>query len=74
MVACGGCVTSAAGATTAVLLWGATSRTRRHLGQGFEDEGMDLTVLFTELPLVAAAGALLPALVYALAAHFLTRR
>jgi hypothetical protein len=67
-------MTSAAGATTAVLLWAAASRTRLRLGQGFENEGMDLTVLFTELPLVAAAGALVPALVYVLAARLLTRR
>lgn len=49
---CGGCALSAAGATAAPLLWLSMPRTQRHLGGGFENEGMDLTVLLTELPLV----------------------
>lgn len=51
-VTCGGCSLSAAGATAAPLLWLSMPRTQRHLGGGFENEGMDLTVLLTELPFV----------------------
>ncbi|WP_028807944.1 hypothetical protein [Streptomyces canus] len=61
-VTCGGCALSAAGATAAPLLWLSMSRTQRHLGGGFEDEGMDYSVLLTELPLVILAGAFLPVL------------
>ncbi|WP_284433935.1 hypothetical protein [Streptomyces sp. TUS-ST3] len=61
-VACGGCVLSAVGATAAPLLWLSMPRTRRHLGGGFENEGMDYTVLLTELPFVVLGGAFLPLL------------
>ncbi|MFF7644258.1 hypothetical protein [Streptomyces canus] len=61
-VTCGGCALSAAGATAAPLLWLSLPRTERHLGGGFENEGMNLTVLLTELPLVILAGAFLPVL------------
>jgi hypothetical protein len=70
-VACGGCVLSMVGALAATLLWFSSARTRVHLGEGFENEGMDLSVLFTELPLVFLAGAVLPALVLALLARVL---
>lgn len=59
---CGGCGLSALGATAAPLLWLSMPRTRRHPGGGFENEGMDLTVLLTELPLVTLGGAFLPLL------------
>jgi hypothetical protein len=59
-------VLSAAGAVAATLVWFSTDRTQVHLGGGFENEGMDLGVLVTELPLVFVAGAVLPVLVYAL--------
>ncbi|MFF7948803.1 hypothetical protein [Streptomyces griseorubiginosus] len=65
-VTCGGCALSAAGATTAPLLWLSMPRTERHLGGGFENEGMNLTVLLTELPLVILAGAFLPVLILTL--------
>ncbi|MFD5589937.1 hypothetical protein [Streptomyces griseorubiginosus] len=65
-VTCGGCALSAAGATAAPLLWLSMPRTERHLGSGFENEGMDLTVMLTELPLVILAGALLPVLILTL--------
>ncbi|WP_020134450.1 hypothetical protein [Streptomyces sp. 351MFTsu5.1] len=65
-VTCGGCALSAAGATAAPLLWLSLPRTGRHLGGGFENEGMDLTVLLTELPLVILAGAFLPVLILTL--------
>jgi hypothetical protein len=62
-VTCGGCALSAVGAIGAPLLWLSLPRTRRHLGGGFENEGMDWTVLLTELPFVVLGGALLPLLV-----------
>ncbi|MFF7050640.1 hypothetical protein ACFY94_19975 [Streptomyces griseorubiginosus] len=65
-VTCGGCVLSAAGATAAPLLWLSMPRTERHLGAGFENEGLNLTVLLTELPLVILAGAFLPVLILTL--------
>ncbi|SEQ69366.1 hypothetical protein SAMN04487983_1007106 [Streptomyces sp. yr375] len=71
-VTCGGCVLSVAGALAATALWLTSPRTRIHLGHGFEDEGLDLSVLVTELPLVFLAGALLPVLVYAPLARLLT--
>jgi hypothetical protein len=66
---CGGCALSALGATAAPLLWLSMPRTRRHLGGGFENEGMDLTVLLTELPLVVLGGAFLPLLVLTVSAR-----
>ncbi|WP_406218407.1 hypothetical protein [Streptomyces canus] len=63
-VTCGGCALSAAGATAAPPLWLSMPRTQRHLGGGFENEGMDLTVLLTELPFVVLGGAFLPLLVF----------
>jgi hypothetical protein len=71
---CGGCLLSAAGATAATLWWGTSGRTQRHLGNGFEGEGTDYGVLWTELPLVAVAGAVLPALAWGLVAYRLSRR
>lgn len=71
---CGGCVLSAAGATAAASAWGTSGRTRRHLGAGFENEGSDYTVLWTELPFVVLAGAVLPALAWGLLAYLLSRR
>ncbi|CAL9470283.1 hypothetical protein SUDANB6_02823 [Streptomyces sp. enrichment culture] len=72
--ACGGCLLSAAGATAATLWWGSSGRTRRHLGGGFEGEGSDYGVLWTELPLVIVTGAVLPALAWGLVAYLLSRR
>ncbi|MGP4048625.1 hypothetical protein [Streptomyces sp. 2A115] len=71
---CGGCVLSIAGATAAALTWASSARTRRHMGAGFEGEGTDYSVLLTELPLVVAAGAALPALACALLIHQMRRR
>ena len=73
-VTCAGCLLSAAGATAATLVWAATPRTRRHLGGGFEGEGTDYSAVLTELPLVALAGALVPALACLLLAYLLGRR
>ncbi|MCI3278575.1 hypothetical protein [Streptomyces cylindrosporus] len=65
-VTCGGCALSAVGAVAAPLWWLSTPRTRRHLGGGFEGEGMDYTVLLTELPFVILGGAFIPLLVFML--------
>ncbi|MEU9327565.1 hypothetical protein AB0D91_27760 [Streptomyces canus] len=73
-VSCGGCALSAAGATAAPLLWLSMSRTQRHLGGGFENEGMDLTVLLTELPFVVLGGAFLPLLVFTVLLRLVDRR
>jgi hypothetical protein len=73
-VTCGGCALSAAGATAAPLLWLFMPRTRRHLGGGFENEGMDLSVLLTELPFVVLGGAFLPLLVLTLLVRLTGRR
>ncbi|MEF9905322.1 hypothetical protein [Streptomyces sp. P9-A2] len=71
---CGGCLVSVAGAVGAVLAWGTSDRTQRHLGNGFENEGMDFGAVLTELPLVFLAGAVLPALLWWLGARVLRRR
>lgn len=65
---------SVVGAVAATLAWGTSDRTRRHLGGGFEGEDMDYTVLATELPFVALAGAALPAAVCLLIALLVARR
>ncbi|WP_181011335.1 hypothetical protein [Streptomyces sp. SM10] len=56
----GGCATAVLGAVTALSVWGSSRRTRVHMGGGFEGQGGDLSVLWTELPLVVLAGALVP--------------
>ncbi|MFC4466193.1 hypothetical protein ACFPH6_16950 [Streptomyces xiangluensis] len=71
---CGGCVLAAAGASVAALVWASSERTQRHMGGGFEGEGTDYSVLLTELPLVVAAGAALPALACALLIRLVCRR
>jgi hypothetical protein len=70
----GGCALSAVGAAVATYVWASSARTRRHMGGGFEGEGSDYTVLVTELPLVALAGAAVPALLCALVAVLVGRR
>lgn len=71
---CGGCALSGVGAVAATLAWSTSDRTQRHLQGGFEGEGMDYTVLATELPFVALAGAALPAAVCLLIALLSARR
>lgn len=73
-VTCGGCALSAVGAIVAPALWLSMPRTRRHLGGSFENEGMDPTVLLTELPLVVVAGAFLPLLALTLLVRWVGRR
>ncbi|MDQ0960205.1 hypothetical protein QFZ66_004083 [Streptomyces sp. B4I13] len=65
---------SVASALTAVFLWLSSDRTRIHLGNGFEQQDMDLGVLFTELPLVFLAGAALPVLAHTAVAGLLHDR
>ncbi|WP_187370200.1 hypothetical protein [Streptomyces boluensis] len=74
VMGCGGCGSAFVGAVGAVVLWATSERTQVHLGGAFESNGMDLSVLWKELPLVALAGAALPTLVWALAARVLNRR
>ncbi|MEU6354409.1 hypothetical protein ABZ896_34640 [Streptomyces sp. NPDC047072] len=73
-VTCGGCALSAVGAITAPAVWLSMDRTDRHLGGGFENEGMDYTVLFTELPFVILAGAFVPLLAFTLLVRWRDRR
>ncbi|MFD9876728.1 hypothetical protein [[Kitasatospora] papulosa] len=68
---CGGCATAALGAATALYVWGASGRTQRHMGAGFEGQGRDLSVLWTELPLVLLAGMLTPPAVWLLTMRLL---
>ncbi|MFG2573302.1 hypothetical protein [Streptomyces sp. NPDC048481] len=70
----GGCAVSAAGALTAVSLGVSPDRARIHLGDGVERQGMELGVLFTELPPVFLAGAALPLLAHAAIAGLLHNR
>ncbi len=56
----GGCALALLGTLTTLFIWSASRRTGRHLGGGFEGEGRDLSVLWTELPLTLLAGALIP--------------
>ncbi|WP_326698345.1 hypothetical protein OG909_14045 [Streptomyces sp. NBC_01754] len=67
----GGCASAGLGAVTALLLWSASRRTHGHMAGGFEGEGRKISVLWTELPLVVLAGALVPTLVWLLALRLL---
>ncbi|MFE4690936.1 hypothetical protein ACFRH6_12870 [Streptomyces sp. NPDC056749] len=67
----GGCATAALGAATALYVWGSSGRTQRHMGAGFEGQGRDLSVLWTELPLVLLAGLLVPPAVWLLTMRLL---
>ncbi|MFJ6853667.1 hypothetical protein ACIQM3_24585 [Streptomyces sp. NPDC091271] len=67
----GGCATAALGAATALYVWGSSLRTGLHMGAGFEGHGRDLSVLWTELPLVLLAGALIPPLTWLLTLRLL---
>jgi len=70
----GGCAAAALGAATALYVWGSSGRTQRHLGAGFEGHGRDLSVLWTELPLVLLAGILIPPFAWLLTLRLLGRR
>ncbi|GGX22694.1 hypothetical protein GCM10010297_49840 [Streptomyces malachitofuscus] len=64
---CFGLLLAAAGAVTAVLVWAPRARVSIH--GGFEGMHRDWSVLYVDLPLIAAGGALVP-----LAAWLLTLR
>jgi len=70
----GGCATALLGAVTAVYVWGSSRRTGLHMGTGLEGHGRDLSVLWTELPLVLLAGALTPPLTWLLTLRLLRGR
>ncbi|MER5551944.1 hypothetical protein ABT001_09705 [Streptomyces sp. NPDC002793] len=70
----GGCGASALGAAAALYVWGSSRRTHRHMGGGFEGEGTDISVLWTELPLVLLAGALIPPAAWLLTLRLLRGR
>ncbi|MFE7750970.1 hypothetical protein [Streptomyces sp. NPDC057428] len=70
----GGCGLALAGAVTALLVWSTSRRTRLHMGGTFEGEGQDLSVLWTELPLLLLAGAVVPSAVWLLALRLMHGR
>ncbi|MEU0302459.1 hypothetical protein ABZ252_23775 [Streptomyces sp. NPDC006175] len=70
----GGCATAALGAATALYVWGSSRRTGLHMGTGLEGHGRDFSVLWTELPLVLLAGALVPPLTWLLTLRLLRGR
>ncbi|MFE4453509.1 hypothetical protein [Streptomyces sp. NPDC056796] len=70
----GGCAAAALGAVTALYVWGSSRRTGLHMGTGLEGNGRDLSVLFTELPLVLLAGALIPPVSWLLTLRLLRGR
>ncbi|MFD5873927.1 hypothetical protein [Streptomyces sp. NPDC060322] len=70
----GGCAAAAFGAVTALYVWGSSHRTGVHLGMGFEGHERDLSVLWTELPLVLLAGALIPPFTWLLTLRLLPGR
>ncbi|MFJ8754008.1 hypothetical protein ACIREO_32485 [Streptomyces sp. NPDC102441] len=74
MAGYGGCATAALGAATALYVWGSSRRTGLHMGAGLEGHGRDLSVLWTELPLVLSAGALIPPLTWLLTLRLLRGR
>ncbi|MFS0694730.1 hypothetical protein [Streptomyces nitrosporeus] len=70
----GGCAAAALGAATALFVWGSSWRTGIHMGTGLEGHGRDLSVLWTELPLVLLAGALVPPVTWLLTLRLLRGR
>ncbi|MFE9722330.1 hypothetical protein ACFYQ5_01635 [Streptomyces sp. NPDC005794] len=70
----GGCAAAALGAGIALYIWGSSLRTGLHMGMGFEGQARDLSVLWTELPLVLLAGALIPPVAWLLPLRLLRGR
>lgn len=62
---CCGLLLAAAGAITALLVWAPKARVSVH--GGFEGMHRDLSVLYLDLPLIAAGGALVPLAAWLLA-------
>ncbi|MER7489044.1 hypothetical protein ABTY20_24655 [Streptomyces sp. NPDC126497] len=68
---CAGILLAAFGAVVAVLAWAPRARVSVH--GGFEGMHRDLSVLYVDLPLVAAGGALVPLAAWLLALRALRR-
>ncbi|MET9366588.1 hypothetical protein ABZY00_01895 [Streptomyces griseoflavus] len=68
---CFGLLLAAAGAITAVLVWAPKARVSVH--GGFEGMHRDLSVLYVDLPLIAAGGALVPLAAWLLGLRALRR-
>ncbi|MEV5932956.1 hypothetical protein AB0L56_09435 [Streptomyces sp. NPDC052079] len=68
---CAGILLAAAGAVVAVLAWAPKARVNVH--GGFEGMHRDLSVLYIDLPLIAAGGALIPLAAWLLALRVLRR-
>ncbi|MEQ8146469.1 hypothetical protein [Streptomyces sp. OP7] len=68
---CAGILLATAGAVAAVLMWAPRARVSVH--GGFEGMHRDLSVLYVDLPLVAAGGAFIPLAVWLLTLRTLRR-
>ncbi|MGW3680775.1 hypothetical protein [Streptomyces prasinus] len=68
---CAGIFLAASGAVVAVLSW--APRARVSVDGGFEGTHRDLSVLYVDLPLIAAGGALVPLAAWLLALRALRR-
>ncbi|WP_406357657.1 hypothetical protein OHB56_34500 [Streptomyces sp. NBC_01635] len=68
---CAGIFLAASGAVVAVLAW--APRARVSVDGGFEGMHRDLSVLYVDLPLIAAGGALVPLAVWLLTLRALRR-
>ncbi|MFD7701325.1 hypothetical protein [Streptomyces caelestis] len=68
---CAGILLAAVGAVAAVLAWAPKARINVH--GGFEGMHRDLSVLYVDLPLIAAGGALVPLAAWLLALRALRR-
>ncbi|WP_406147783.1 hypothetical protein [Streptomyces sp. NBC_01012] len=58
-------------AVIALVVWSSSRRTDIHMGGGFEGEGEDISVLWTELPFVLLAAGVLPVVVWLLTVRVL---
>ncbi|MCX2924500.1 hypothetical protein [Streptomyces sp. NEAU-W12] len=68
---CAGILLAAVGAVAAVLAW--SPKARVSIDGGFEGMHRDLSVLYVDLPLIAAGGALVPLLTWLLTLRTLRR-
>lgn len=68
---CAGILLAATGAVAAVLAWAPRARVSIH--GGFEGTHRDLSVLYVDLPLIAAGGALVPLAAWLLVLRTLRR-
>lgn len=68
---CGAFLWAALGAVTAVLTWAPSARV--NIDGGFEGQHRDLSVLYVDLPLIAAGGALVPLATWLLTLRWIRR-